>query len=89
MKHTSPGYIWVAISTPDLAGINSGDGGLSRRGSVSHSASAVSTTSQSSSKYKSVCIDKCCRPGTGNEALRFKFSLFTYKKKHFNIDIKK
>lgn len=51
----SPSSIWVAASTPDLAGTNFGVGGRSRNASVCVVLSVSGTTSVSSSRYTSVC----------------------------------
>mmetsp|Transcript_119950 Transcript_119950/g.373566 ORF Transcript_119950/g.373566 Transcript_119950/m.373566 type:complete len:251 (-) Transcript_119950:100-852(-) len=63
---SSPSSIWVSMSTPILAGMKSGDGGRSRRKSVWVSASNSTVRSVSSSRYESVWMSMCFRPGTGS-----------------------
>mmetsp|Transcript_11127 Transcript_11127/g.23049 ORF Transcript_11127/g.23049 Transcript_11127/m.23049 type:complete len:372 (+) Transcript_11127:296-1411(+) len=63
---SSPSSIWVSMSTPIFAGMKSGDGGRSRRKSVWVSASNSTVRSVSSSRYESVWMSMCFRPGTGS-----------------------
>mmetsp|Transcript_50939 Transcript_50939/g.159718 ORF Transcript_50939/g.159718 Transcript_50939/m.159718 type:complete len:418 (+) Transcript_50939:288-1541(+) len=63
---SSPSSIWVSMSTPIFAGMKSGDGGRSRRKSVCVSASNSTVRSVSSSRYESVWMSICLRPGTGS-----------------------
>mmetsp|Transcript_59301 Transcript_59301/g.165572 ORF Transcript_59301/g.165572 Transcript_59301/m.165572 type:complete len:496 (+) Transcript_59301:97-1584(+) len=65
-SNSSPSSICVSMSIPILAGMKSGDGGRSRRKSVCVSASNSTVRSVSSSKYESVWISMCFRPGIGS-----------------------
>mmetsp|Transcript_122896 Transcript_122896/g.292327 ORF Transcript_122896/g.292327 Transcript_122896/m.292327 type:complete len:225 (-) Transcript_122896:284-958(-) len=63
---SSPSSIWVSMSMPILAGMNSGDGGRSRIKSVCVSASNSTTRSVNFSRYESVWMSICLRPGTAS-----------------------
>mmetsp|Transcript_124276 Transcript_124276/g.247702 ORF Transcript_124276/g.247702 Transcript_124276/m.247702 type:complete len:290 (+) Transcript_124276:1515-2384(+) len=63
---SSPSSICVSMSTPIFAGMKSGDGGRSSKKSVCVSASNSTVRSVSSSRYVSVWMSMCLRPGSGS-----------------------